>query len=534
MSDLLSNKVLLKVNDLSVNFVSAEQKVEAVKNISFDIKQGETLALVGESGSGKSVTALSIMRLHEERITNYAGEIQFLENNILDFTKEQCQSLRGSDVAMIFQEPMTSLNPVFTVGDQVCETLLLHKQMSKEQALEKAIELLAKVGIPDPELRVKDFPHMLSGGQRQRVMIAMALGCEPKLLIADEPTTALDVTIQAQIIELLSALQKEFNMSILMITHDLNLVRHFADRVCVMSEGELVEQGETKSVYDSPQHEYTQQLLSSQLDKLVGPTWPCEGLIKAEAVRVAFPIKKGFFKRKVDEFVAVDNVSVSVNKGQTLGVVGESGSGKTTLGMSLLKLQNCSGDIVLKDQCISALSDKEMRPFRKICQVVFQDPFSSLSPRMTILQIIEEGLKLHQSELTADQRYQKVVDIMQEVDLPEDYLSRYPHEFSGGQRQRIAVARALILEPELILLDEPTSALDVSVQKTVLELLIKLQQKYQLSHIFISHDLKVVRAMSHTMIVMKDGAVVEQGETEEVFNNPNQTYTQELLKASFF
>lgn len=534
MSDSLSKSVLLSVKNLSVSFVSSELKVKAVKQISFDIHQGETLALVGESGSGKSVTALSVMRLHEERITDYSGEINFFGQNILQISEKQCQSIRGSDIAMIFQEPMTSLNPVFTVGDQICETLLLHKPLNKEQALSKSIELLRKVGIPDPELRVKDFPHMLSGGQRQRIMIAMALACEPKLLIADEPTTALDVTIQAQIIELLASLQKEFNMSILMITHDLNLVKYFADRVCVMSEGELVEQGVTKDVYSFPQHEYTKKLLSSQLDKLVDSRVSDDVLICAENIRVAFPIKQGFFKRTVDEFVAVDNISLSIKRGETLGVVGESGSGKTTLGMSLLKLQKCSGEIVLQGQSISALSDKEMRPFRKICQVVFQDPFSSLSPRMTTLGIIEEGLKLHQPNLSADQRYQKVVDIMHEVELPEEYLSRYPHEFSGGQRQRIAVARALILEPELILLDEPTSALDVSVQKVVLELLIKLQQKYQLSYIFISHDLKVVRAMSHNMIVMKDGKVVEQGETENVFNNPQQGYTQELLKASFF
>lgn len=534
MSDILSRDVLLSVKDFSVDFVSADYKVEAVKKVSFDIHQGETLALVGESGSGKSVTAMSVMRLHEERVTKYQGTIHFNGSDVLQYTETECQALRGSDIAMIFQEPMTSLNPVFTVGDQVCETLLLHQSLTKEQALQRAIELLDKVGIKEPELRVKDFPHTLSGGQRQRVMIAMALACKPKLLIADEPTTALDVTIQAQIIELLASLQKEFNMAILIITHDLNLVRHFADRVCVMCEGELVEQGATKTVYDAPVHDYTKKLLSSQLDNMVSTSATDKILISADNVRVAFPIKKGFFKRKVDEFVAVDDITLSIKSGETLGVVGESGSGKTTLGMSLLKLQKCSGDIVLKEQRISALSDSEMRPFRKICQVVFQDPFSSLSPRMTILQIIEEGVKLHQPELNSEQRYQKVVDILQEVELPEEYLSRYPHEFSGGQRQRIAVARALILEPDLILLDEPTSALDVSVQKVVLELLLKLQQKYQLSYIFISHDLKVVRAMSHRMIVMKNGAVVEQGETEEVFNNPQQAYTQELLKASFF
>ena len=525
---------LLQVKNLSVTFVSAEYTVDAVKDVSFDIKQGETVALVGESGSGKSVTAMSIMRLHEEQSTDYKGSIELSESDILGFTEDECRDIRGRDIAMIFQEPMTSLNPVYPIGDQICETLILHQTMTKEQALPRAIELLDKVGIKEPELKVKDFPHMLSGGQRQRVMIAMALACNPKLLIADEPTTALDVTIQAQIIELLADLQKEFNMSILMITHDLNLVRHFADRVCVMCQGELVEQGETKVVYEAPQHDYTKKLLSSQLDKLVENIVSDQPIVSGEKIRVAFPIKKGFFKRKVDEFVAVDNIDVSINKGETLGVVGESGSGKTTLGMSLLKLQACSGNIILNGTQVSALNDKQMRPYRRICQVVFQDPFSSLSPRMTILGIIEEGLKLHQPELSANKRYQKVVDIMQEVDLPEEYLSRYPHEFSGGQRQRIAVARALILEPDLILLDEPTSALDVSVQKTVLELLINLQKKYQLSYLFISHDLKVVRAMSHRMIVMKDGGVVEQGATEDIFNNPQQSYTRDLLKASFY
>lgn len=529
-----ADNILLNVTDLSVTFKSADYEVEAVKQVSFDIKQGETVALVGESGSGKSVTAMSLLRLHEESYTHYQGSIELAGNEILQLTETECQQIRGRDVAMIFQEPMTSLNPVYPIGEQICETLLLHQQITKSEALNKAIELLGKAGINDPEQRVKDFPHTLSGGQRQRVMIAMALACNPKLLIADEPTTALDVTIQAQIIELLSDLQKEFDMSILMITHDLNLVRHFADRVCVMCEGELVEKDETHTVYSSPQHEYTQKLLSSQLDKLVQDIRSEQSIISGNKIRVAFPIKKGFFKRQVDEFVAVNNIDVSVNKGETLGIVGESGSGKTTLGMSLLKLQNSTGNIILNGTDVTGFNDKQMRPYRKLCQVVFQDPFSSLSPRMTILGIIEEGLKLHQPELNAEQRYQKVIDIMSDVDLPEEYLSRYPHEFSGGQRQRIAVARALILEPDLILLDEPTSALDVSVQKTVLELLVKLQSKYQLSYLFISHDLKVVRAMSHKMIVMKNGSIIEQGETEEIFNHPGQDYTKALLKASFF
>ena len=526
---------LIKVKELSVDFVSADYEVSAVNDINFEIKTGETLALVGESGSGKSVTAMSLMRLHEEHAVRYSGSIAFQKQNVLELGAADLQSLRGSDIAMIFQEPMTSLNPVFTVGDQVSETLILHQKLSKEQALKRSIELLDKVGIKEPEQRVKDFPHMLSGGQRQRVMIAIALACKPKLLIADEPTTALDVTIQAQIIELLASLQKEFNMSILMITHDLNLVKHFADRVCVMCEGKIVEQNNTKALFESPQHEYTKKLLSSQLDKMIETQASHNGaVLKAENIRVGFDIKGGFFKRKIGEFVAVDDVSLELIKGQTLGIVGESGSGKTTLGMSLLNLQSCTGSVFINNEKTSELNNKQMRPFRRICQVVFQDPFSSLSPRMTIKQIIEEGLILHHPELTEQQRYQRLVDILKEVDLPEDVLFRYPHEFSGGQRQRIAIARALILEPDLILLDEPTSALDVSVQKKVLELLVHLQKKYQLSYLFISHDLKVVRAMSHHMIVMKNGKVVEAGETESVFNNPEQAYTQELLKASFF
>lgn len=526
---------LISVKGLSVDFVSKDYEISAVDNISFDIKAGETVAIVGESGSGKSVTAMSIMRLHEEKAVRYKGSIEYQQQDVLQLEPSELRSLRGSDIAMIFQEPMTSLNPVFTVGDQVSETLILHQNLTKEQALIRSIELLEKVGIKEPALRVKDFPHMLSGGQRQRVMIAIALACNPKLLIADEPTTALDVTIQAQIIELLASLQKEFNMSILMITHDLNLVKHFADRVCVMCEGKIVEQNQTKTLFDSPQHEYTQKLLSSQLNKMIEQhPDDIDVVLKAENIKVAFDIKGGFFKRKIGEFVAVDDISLELKKGHTLGIVGESGSGKTTLGMSLLNLQNCTGTVFINNEKISELNNKQMRPFRRICQVVFQDPFSSLSPRMTIKQIIEEGLLLHHSNLTGQQRYQRLVDILKEVDLPEDVLFRYPHEFSGGQRQRIAIARALILEPDLILLDEPTSALDVSVQKKVLELLVSLQKKYQLSYLFISHDLKVVRAMSHHMIVMKDGAVVEQGDTEDVFSKPKQEYTQKLLKASFF
>lgn len=525
---------LIKVNNLSVDFKASNEIVHAVKNVSFDIPFGKNIALVGESGSGKSVTALSILNLHDASHVNFpSGEIIYQNKNLLTQTERELRNIRGSDIAMIFQEPMTSLNPVYPVSKQMIEPLMHHQNLNKEAALKRSIELFDRVGIPDPSRHINSFPHMMSGGQRQRVMIAMALACEPKLLIADEPTTALDVTIQKQILDLLKDLQTEFNMSILMITHDLNLVKHYSDYVCVMNQGEIVEQNSVIKLFENPQHEYTQHLLASQPEKhLNEQVSDSELLIQGKDIRVYFPVTKGFFKRKVDEIKAVDQVDMHLVKGETLGIVGESGSGKTTLGMALLRLQNSTGEINFKNQRLDNLKESEIRPLRKSFQVVFQDPFSSLSPRMTVEQIIGEGLRIHFPELTPDQRLQKISQALSEVGLDDSILWRYPHEFSGGQRQRIAIARVVILEPELILLDEPTSALDVSVQKQVLELLADLQQKHGISYMFISHDLNVIRSISHRVLVMKEGRVVEQGETEQLFNEPEQEYTKELLNAA--
>ena len=527
-------EALLEVEDLRVQF-RGETAVEAVKGVSFDIRPAETVALVGESGSGKSVTALSILRLHEEAQVRYpTGRIFFQGQNLLTLSEAELRRIRGRAISMIFQEPMTSLNPVYPVGEQLIEPLSLHQGLNKIQARQRAIELLDRVGIPEPQRRIDDFPHLLSGGQRQRVMIAMALACSPKLLIADEPTTALDVTIQAQILELLRDLQQEFRMAVLMISHDLNLVRHFAQRVCVMRQGELVERATVQELFHNPRHEYSRHLLNSEPEPMVegysrGESSP---VLTAVDLSCRFTIRKGFFRRKVGEVNAVEQVGLSLGIGETLGIVGESGSGKTTLGMALLRLLDAEGEIHLAGERLSGLTERQLRPFRRHFQVVFQDPFSSLSPRMSIEQIVGEGLRLHFPELDDCQRRERIEGILAEVGLQADMLSRYPHEFSGGQRQRIAIARALILEPKLLLLDEPTSALDVSVQKQVLELLVRLQQKRGLSYLFISHDLKVIRAISHQVIVMYQGRIVEQGDTVAVFDNPKHSYTQRLLQAA--
>lgn len=527
---------LLSVDNLAVTFNTQGGDIEAVKGVSFDIGKGENLAIVGESGSGKSVTALSILRLHDEKHTTMpSGKIMFRNQDLLSVDEDAIRQVRGNDISMIFQEPMTSLNPVYPIGQQIQESLVLHTRMDAKTSRSKAIELLDRVGIREPHLKIDSYPHLLSGGQRQRAMIAMALACKPSLLIADEPTTALDVTIQQQILELLQDLQKEMGMSVLLITHDLNLVRRFAQRVCVMQEGKIVEQGDINNIFNTPQHDYTKYLLDSEPDKRIAQIHPMEEVVvKVDNLRCYFPIYKGFFKRKVDDVKAVDDVSLQLKAGETVGIVGESGSGKTTLGLSILRLIESTGRIMFKEDEISGFTEKGMRPLRRTFQIVFQDPFSSLSPRMTVKQIITEGLKLHFPHLDKNERHKKIVQSLNEVGLDENILWRYPHEFSGGQRQRIAIARTIILEPEVILLDEPTSALDVSIQKQVLELLADIQQKHKLSYLFISHDLRVVRSMAHSVMVMKNGCIVESGTVDEVFDNPQDPYTQQLAKASLY
>ncbi len=531
---------LLDISNLNVDFKTAVGQINVVRNINFSIRKGETLALVGESGSGKSVTAMSILRLHDEdKVVYPSGSILFNDQDILGTDESHIQKVRGSEISMIFQEPMTSLNPTYTVGDQIMEPMLIHNQMNNTDARNRAIELMELVGISNAKNRFDAYPHLLSGGQRQRMMIAMALACEPKLLIADEPTTALDVTVQLQILLLLEKLQKEFSMSVLLISHDLNMVRRFADRVCVMQEGDLVEQNEVHSLFENPQHPYTIKLLNSEPERIIPDSETAEimqhkELLMGENLYCYFPIKSGWLRKVSSEVKAVDDVSLTLQEGETLGIVGESGSGKSTLGRCLIRLQNCKGEITFDQQRLDLLSHRQLRPVRKEFQIVFQDPYSSLSPRMTIEQIVGEGLKIHFPELSKLQCRKRIIKVLEEVGLDEECLWRYPHEFSGGQRQRIAIARVVILEPKLILLDEPTSALDVSVQKQVLALLRELQLRYKISYLFITHDLKVIQAVSHRTLVMKEGRIIEMGETEQLFKAPRQAYTRELLTASLF
>ncbi len=522
---------LLEVSHLSVRFGAST----VVNDVSFSIAAGEKFALVGESGSGKSITALSVLRLVDAAVTR--GEIRFEGEDLVKRSDVQMRSIRGSRIGMIFQEPMTALNPLFTVGNQIVEVLMLHEGLLKNAARARAIELLARTGIPEPEKRVDVYPHQLSGGQRQRAMIAMALACKPQLLICDEPTTALDVTIQAQILALLDELQAEMGMALLFITHDLNMVRRFTHRVGVMERGHLVELGDTAAVFANPQHAYTQKLLASRPRRVVQPLPPdAPVLLQGNDVGVSFEFREGFFGKR--QFHAVKKATLTLKRGETLGIVGESGSGKTTLGMALLALQGLSsGAVNLAGERIDNASRKALQAMRRRMQVVFQDPFASLSPRMTIGQIVGEGLALHQPELDKAAREQRVLEMLDEVGLSERHgvagvLQRYPHEFSGGQRQRIAIARAVVLRPEVLVLDEPTSALDVSVQQQVLALLADLQKRYGMSYVFISHDLAVVRAMSHRVMVMKGGDVVEEGEAEALFSAPQQAYTRELLAAA--
>ena len=520
---------LLEIQHLSVAFGDAT----VVNDVSFSIAPGEKFALVGESGSGKTVTALSVLRLNQD--ASYQGSILFDGDDILKKPEAALRRLRGKDAAMIFQEPMTALNPLFTVGNQIAEVLMLHEGLSTKAAALRTVQLLEKTGIPEPARRALAYPHQLSGGQRQRAMIAMALACKPRLLIADEPTTALDVTIQVQILELLNQLQREENMAVLMISHDLNLVRHFADRVGVMENGRLVETATVPELFANPREAYTRKLLASHPQRMVNTVNAAGApLMEARQVRCTFDIKEGWFKKRA--FVAVDDVSLTLRPGETVGIVGESGSGKSTLGMALLRLSvaRVSGAISFRGQPISDMPSNALRPLRAQMQVVFQDPFASLSPRRTIEQIVGEGLALHQPQLTPQQLRDAVGAGLEEVGLSAAMLQRYPHEFSGGQRQRIAIARVLVLKPALILLDEPTSSLDVSVQMQVLQLLAELQRKYGIAYLFISHDLAVIRAMAHRVLVMKDGQVVEQGSVDDVLSAPKQAYTQRLLAASSY
>ena len=524
---------VLSVNNLSVSFVQGENEVRAVKNVSFSLYAGENLALVGESGSGKTVTALSALQLLPPTACFPSGEIHVLNQQMIGAKEEDLRKIRGDRIGIIFQEPMTSLNPLHSIEKQVGEVLRVHRDFDAETAKKRVLELLDMVGLPNAENRLTALPHELSGGQRQRVMIAMALALEPDILIADEPTTALDVTIQAQILDLLEDLQSRFGMAVLFITHDLSVVRRVADRVCVMQDGEIVEQGAVEHVFSSAEHPYTQRLLAAQ--PRAGESRPVESeteLVSIEDLKVWFPIKKGVIRRTVGHVKAVDGVSFSLMAGQTLGVVGESGSGKTTLGLALLRLIHSKGAIWFDGKRIDELSRRDIRSLRRSMQVVFQDPYGSLSPRLSINQIVEEGLVVHNLAKNPAERRRMVSDALTAVDLDPDVMDRYPHEFSGGQRQRIAIARALVLQPKFLVLDEPTSALDVSVQAQTVDLLHDLQDKFGLTYLFISHDLRVVRALADNILVMKEGKVVESGSAEDIFNAPQQPYTQALLAAA--
>jgi microcin C transport system ATP-binding protein len=526
---------LLRIRDLSVSFDVPGGEVRAVRNLSLDIHPGETVGLVGESGSGKSVTALSILQLLPYPIARHpGGSIRFRDQELLGAPEPVLRRVRGNRVAMIFQEPMTSLNPLHTIAKQVGEVLLVHKALGRAEARARTLELLGLVGLAEAERRLGAYPHQLSGGQRQRVMIAMALANEPDLLIADEPATALDVTIQAQILRLLKDLQARFGMALLLITHDLGVVRKTADRVGVMTQGEIVETGPTAEIFDRPAHPYTRRLLEAQPGgEPLRPASQAPTVMAAWDLRIWFPIKAGVLKRTVGHIKAVDGVSLSVREGHTVGVVGESGSGKTTLGLALLRLERSRGSIEFRGREIQGLGRRALRPLRREMQVVFQDPYGSLSPRLSVAQIVEEGLRVHRLGGTREERLALIDRALEEVGIDPAARDRYPHEFSGGQRQRIAIARALVLKPRFVVLDEPTSALDMSVQAQIVDLLRALQARHRLAYLFISHDLKVVRALSHEVIVLRDGEVVEQGPTAQVFDHPQHPYTRALMAAAF-
>jgi microcin C transport system ATP-binding protein len=531
----MSRELCLCVRDLSIAFRSGGRETLAVDRVSFDIVKGECLALVGDSGSGKSATALSIMKLLPYPAAYHpSGSIEFHGRDLLQLPEREMRQVRGDDITIVFQEPMTSLNPLHTIEKQIGEILLLHRGLTGAPARARTIEVLTQVGIPDPETRLNSYPHQLSGGQRQRVMIAMALANEPDLLIADEPTTALDVTVQAQIIALLKDIQARLNMSLLFITHDLGIVRKIAQRVCVMKDGKLVEQGTVESVFNSPQHPYTRALLAAEPKPDPAPPQPdAPVILETNELKVWFPITSGLMRKVVGHVKACDGLSLTLRKGETLGVVGESGSGKSTLGRAVLRLISSDGPIVFMGQQLQGLRFKEMRPFRRDMQIVFQDPYGSLSPRMSVADIIKEGLKVHFPDVPDRQRDERVVQALTDVGLDPATRFRFPHEFSGGQRQRIAVARALVLEPSFIVLDEPTSALDMVIQAQMVDLLRDLQKRHNLTYLFISHDLRVVAALASRLLVMRHGVVVESGEAAELFRNPKTDYTRALFAAAF-
>ena len=532
---MTENTPLLSVQHLSVFFQTPAGSFQAVKDISFDLYKGETLALVGESGSGKSVSALSAMRLLPYPLATHSAEssITFDGEELLTKPEKDMRRIRGQKIGMIFQEPLTALNPLHTIQKQIGEVLYLHQNMNKNQVNARILELLDLVGLGGLKDRLKAYPHQLSGGQRQRVMIAMALANDPDLLIADEPTTALDVTVQAQILDLLEDLKAKLNMSLLIITHDLGIVKKMADRVCVMRSGEIVESGQTTTIFDAPTHDYTKTLIGTiPQNKIHTAKEDAAPLIEAKNIKVFFPQKKNFFGKPISYVKAVNDISVTIPEGQTIGIVGESGSGKTTLGLALLRLQSSDGAIVFQGRDISSASKKDLKQLRADAQIVFQDPFGSLSPRLSIEQIIEEGLKVHHKNLSKAEREERVIDALTKVRMDPATRHRYPHEFSGGQRQRISIARALVLKPRLLVLDEPTSALDVSVQAEIVKLLQDLQADENLTYLFISHDLRVVRAMAHYLIVMKDGTIIEEGPAKQIFETPGKEYTKTLLDAA--
>lgn len=536
-ADDRQDNAIIDARNIAVTFKVEHGMVEAVKDISFQLYRGETIAIVGESGSGKSVTARTVMGLLTKRATvSKSAVVRFNGDDILKFSSRQRRALRGNRISMIFQEPMSSLNPIYTIGSQIVEAIRVHSKLSKKQAEARALDLLRQVQIPEPEARLKQYPHQLSGGQRQRVMIAMALSNDPDVLIADEPTTALDVTVQAQILNLIRDLQKKRGMAVVLITHDLTIVKQFSDYVYVMQHGEMREHNTTEKLFAAPQHPYTKRLLASEPRGTAKPLPENSGvLLTASGVRVSFMMRYGgLFKPELKELIAVDSLGLTLRRHETLGLVGETGSGKTTFGQSLLRLNEpVGGEVVFDGQRVDGRSRAEMRPLRSRMQIVFQDPFASLNPRMTIGQIIEEGLIINGLGKTKAERLDRVRDALEAAGMPGNILSRFPHEFSGGQRQRIAIARAVALEPEFILLDEPTSALDLSVQAQIIDLLRKLQDERGLSYLFISHDLKVVRALCHRVIVMQRGRIVEEGPVEDVLSQPKTEYTQRLVRAAF-